>query len=477
MSIISFSFIAFFFLVFVLLYIFDKLINDNSLCILLSNWTLVLASFAFISYTDFRFGLVLLALILVTWYCGLHKRLIPIGISVAIMFLAYCKYTNFFVSSFENLFGLKSSTSINVILPVGVSFFTFSAIGYLIDIKRERIEPHTVVDVALYLSFFPKLTSGPIQRSKDFFSQTMVRRTIGWKTFSIGIQIFVFGLIKKIVFADRLSVFVDQVYATPNTFDSLTILLAVFAYSLQIYFDFSGYSDMAIGIAKIIGFDLPRNFNLPYLSHNVTEFWKRWHISLSSWLQDYLYISLGGNRKGQIRTYINLIVTMTIGGIWHGASWTFIIWGLLHGIALAVHKVWCKLTHSVTKSHSAFSNVISTIATFIFVSFTWVFFRAQTFQDALLILKRLFAFQVGLDQMYLWLFISAFVLCIANIFAIVKSKRLHLQPQKSNFSSIEAYYPINDLTSLKGMICFFVMCGLVLIFAYTGGSPFIYAQF
>lgn len=171
------------------------------------------------------------------------------------------------------------------------------------------------------------------------------------------------------VLADRLAVFVDQVYTTPKVFGSATVLFAVISYSLQIYFDFSGYSNMAIGVARILGFDLPRNFNLPYVAHNVTELWKRWHITLSSWLQDYVYISMGGNRKGKFRTYFNLIATMVIGGFWHGANWTFLIWGLLHGVALAVHKVWMQITKSREKKHSVVANGVSIILTFFFTTF------------------------------------------------------------------------------------------------------------
>lgn len=392
------------------------------------------------------------------------------------MALGYFKYTNFFAESFANIFG-NDYTALNIILPIGISFYSFSAIGYIFDVKRGKIESQGLFDVAVYLSFFPKLTSGPIQRSDDFFKQLQNNRVVGWSSFETGIQIFAFGLFKKLVLADHLSVFVNQVYETPQAFGSLTVFMATVAYSLQIYFDFSGYSDIAIGTARIIGFKLPRNFNLPYLSHNVTEFWKRWHITLSTWLQDYLYISLGGNRKGKIRTYINLIITMLIGGIWHGANWTFIIWGLLHGIALAVHKVYMNIFKTDKKRSSIIGGVISTLFTFVFVSFCWIFFRADSLTDALCIIKRIFSFAVGLEQPYMWLFVALLVLAISSAIAFKKTDLKKSNYKRMNISIVNGYYPLLDLTTIRGLTIFFVFLGLILCLAYTGGSPFIYGNY
>ena len=297
------------------------LIKDRKCHEKISKLVILAASYLFTAYADWRFSLVLVLMTLVTYFFARNRRHYRVGVAFALLTLGYFKYTNFFIGSFVRLVG-RDAILLNIILPLGISFYTFSAISYLVDVGRGTQAARSLLDVAVYLSFFPKLTSGPIQKSRDFFQQLDVDRKVGWLSFSTGIQIFVFGLFKKIVLADRLSIFVDQVYATPKVFGSMTVLLAAFAYSLQIYFDFSGYSDMAIGCARILGFDLPRNFNLPYVSHNVTELWKRWHITLSTWLQEYLYISLGGNRKGKVRTYMNLVLTMLLGGIWHGANWT-----------------------------------------------------------------------------------------------------------------------------------------------------------
>jgi alginate O-acetyltransferase complex protein AlgI len=365
----------------------------------------------------------------------------------------------------------------NIILPLGISFYTFSAISYILDVKHGKQEPRSLLDVMVYLSFFPKLTSGPIQKSGDFFRQLDTELEVGWKSFTSGIQIFVFGMFKKIVLADRLSIFVDQVYATPKAFGSATVLLAAIAYSLQIYFDFSGYSDMAIGSAKTLGFDLPSNFNLPYLSHNVTELWKRWHISLSSWLQEYLYFSLGGNRKGKARTYMNLILTMLLGGIWDGSNWTYVIWGLMHGIALAIHKGWMELTASSSQKHSWCANAFSISVTFIFTTFCWIFFRADSLKHALEIIGRIFSFDSGLQQPYLWFFIAAIILIIGSLMAFFHTNKNVEKTRKFNVSSIEGYYPVNDLATFWGQVAFFVLCGLTLCLAYTGGSPFIYGRY
>lgn len=291
-------------------------------------------------------------------------------------------------------------------------------------------------------------------------------------------EIFLFGLFKKIVLADRLSVFVNQVYEMPNTFSSLTVFLAVISYSFQIYFDFSGYSDMAIGVGKILGFDLPKNFNLPYLAHNVTELWKRWHITLSTWLMNYLYISLGGNRKGKIRTYLNLILTMLIGGIWHGANWTYVFWGLLHGLALAVHKAWMDLTGSAKKKHNAVLTVISIILTFLFTTFCWIFFRSESLTQAFEIIGRIFSFKKGVFQPYYLLFANLIIYFIAVIFASVRSKKeTKPEPKKLNVSFVDGYYPVLDLSKFWQIVLFFVFVGLIICLAYTGGSPFIYGNY
>lgn len=225
-------------------------------------------------------------------------------------------------------------------------------------------------DLALYLAFFPKFLSGPIVRPDKFRKQLQSgAQGIDLNNLQTGIQLVVWGMFKKMVIADHLAIFVEDVFSAPGAFHSFTCIWAMISYSLQIYFDFSGYSDMAIGLAKMLGIEIDKNFDLPYISKNVTEFWKRWHISLSSWLQDYVYISLGGNRKGKIRTQVNLILTMLLGGLWHGASWTYIVWGGIHGLALVIHKKFRTMCKSET---SNVKEICSIILTFIYITITWV---------------------------------------------------------------------------------------------------------
>lgn len=476
MQFFTIAFFALMSIVFIAIKLCNTFIKSKNTRIITANAVLLAASYAFIIYADFRFALAIAALTIMTWLFAKKEKLIPLGIVLAVVSLGFFKYTNFFIESFSKLFG-NDFTALNLIIPIGVSFYTFSAISYLVDVKRGKVKADNLLYVALYLSSFPKLTSGPIQRSGDFFEQAHSDRAIGFDSFKTGIQIFVFGLFKKIVLADRLSVFVNQVYATPKAFGSLTVLLAVIAYSFQIYFDFSGYSDMAIGVAKILGFNLPRNFNLPYLAHNVTELWKRWHISLSSWLMEYLYFPLGGSRKGTFESYLNLVLTMVIGGIWHGANWTYVFWGLLHGLALVVHKLWMKLTKSDKKKPSLAGSIISIILTFAFTSFCWIFFRADSFENAIDIITRVFSFSTGLEQPYLWLFISLALYFAAVIFAIVKSRKSEKKLKKLNVSRVDGFYPFLNLSKFWQLTIFFVFVGLTLAFAYTGGSPFIYGNY
>lgn len=476
MQITSFVFFGLFAIVFFVVYILNRIIKSENKVIVATNLVLLIASYIFVAYADYKFAIVLAGLTITTWFFAKKKSTTIFGVITAVLALAFFKYTNFFAESFMRIFG-NDFVTIRIILPLGISFYTFSAIGYLIDVYRDKLDSKDFLSVALYLSYFPKITSGPIQKSKDFFSQIEKKRVIGWNTFSIGIQIFMFGLFKKIVLADRLSVFVNQVYETPLAFSSGTVFLATLSYSLQIYFDFSGYSDMAIGISKMLGIDLPRNFDIPYLSHNVTELWKRWHITLSSWLQEYIYISLGGNRKGTIRTYINLVLTMLIGGLWHGANWTYVIWGFLHGIALAIHKLWMKVTNSAEKKNTVTGKILSVIVTFLFTNLCWIFFRAESIGKALTIIQRILSFEQGISQPYMWFFVSSILLISAIIVALLKSKDNLSKISKRNISFVEGYYPLVKLESFWGLVIFFVFCGLILCWAYTGGSPFIYGTY
>ena len=441
---------------------------------------LLAASYVFYGWWDYRFCFLMLILTAVSYFTAIiiskrnkfRKFAFICGVAVPLVILGIFKYFNFFIQSFADLFNISSISALSIILPVGISFYTFQSLSYTIDVSRGKVEcQKSFVSLALYIAFFPQLVAGPIVKASDFLPQLKEDRSINLKNLEEGVQIFLLGLLKKLVIADHLSVFVDDVFAKPMAFSGGTVLLAVISYSIQIYFDFSGYSDMAIGSAKCIGFDLNRNFDLPYISKNVSEFWKRWHISLSSWLQEYLYIPLGGNRKGTVRTYINLILTMLLGGLWHGANWTFVLWGLFHGVGLCIHKVYCRLRH-ITKKHSGSlpAKIISAIFTYLFVCIGWVLFRAESIADAQLVLKAIFTMQSGISQPFIWSFAAIGCLITGTAFMAFKSHRL-------NEKGIHSHYLKLPLDKVWGLAVFILFVMLAAGLAYTQSNPFIYFQF
>ena len=441
---------------------------------------LLIASYVFYGWWDFRFCFLMLFLTLVAYFTALtvqketkyRKFALVLGVAVPLIVLGIFKYFNFFVDSFVSAFGINSSYTLSIILPVGISFYTFQSLSYTIDVSRGKLEAQkSFLDLALYISFFPQLVAGPIVKAGDFIPQLKEDRSISLKNIEKGIQIFFVGMFKKVVIADNISVFVDEVFNNPKIFDGITVLLAVVAYAIQIYCDFSGYSDMAIGSAKCIGFDINRNFNLPYISRNVSEFWKRWHISLSTWLMEYLYIPLGGNRKGKVRTYINLVITMLLGGLWHGASWTFVAWGLYHGLGLCVHKIY--LVIRKRDKHYAgkpVTNAISAVFTFVFVCIGWVFFRANTFENAWLVLKAIFCMQNGISHPFFWAFVGIAFVIAETLVAALKSK-------KNQLAKIEDSYLSLPLDKIFGLTIFALLVFVTIGLAYTGSNPFIYFQF
>ena len=322
----------------------------------------------------------------------LRKVWVVLSLFINLGLLCYFKYTNFLGETFASLTG-GTFTTMDIFLPVGISFFTFQSLSYTIDVYRRQITPLTsLLDYAFYVSFFPQLVAGPIVRARDFIPQIRRPLFVSNEMFGRGIFLIVSGLFKKAVISDYISVnFVERIFDNPTLYSGVENLMGVYGYALQIYCDFSGYSDMAIGIALLLGFHFNINFDSPYKSASITEFWRRWHISLSSWLRDYLYISLGGNRKGKIRQYANLIITMFLGGLWHGASWNFVLWGMMHGVALAAHKFWMTLTgrKKGTESHGI-HRFFGVLVTFHFVCFCWIFFRNAEFSTSMDMLKQIF---------------------------------------------------------------------------------------
>jgi D-alanyl-lipoteichoic acid acyltransferase DltB (MBOAT superfamily) len=378
-------------------------------------WLLV-ASYVFYGWWDWRFlGLILLSTI-VDFFIGQRiaatdeesakKRLLAVSITTNLGILGVFKYYGFFVQSFVGVLeamGVQAHvTTLQIILPVGISFYTFQTMSYSFDIYRGRIQPtRNFLNFALFVAYFPQLVAGPIERAHHLLPKLEAVRRIKWLDIAVGFELIVIGLFKKVAVADTLGPIVDARFADPSLSIGADLLITTYLFAFQIYGDFSGYSDIARGVSRFFGVDLMRNFNQPYLSQSITEFWRRWHISLSTWLRDYLYIPLGGNREGSFRTYQNLMTTMLLGGLWHGANWTFVVWGGLHGLYLAVHKVLLR-GHRPDIDNTprlGIAPLIRIIVTFNLVCLTWIFFRAADLATALEILGRIVFWEGGSSQL------------------------------------------------------------------------------
>ena len=356
----------------------------------------IFSLYFFYKACGFYVGLVILSAIvdfnLSTWIYntekkGLRKGLMAFSIILNLGLLFYFKYTDFFIGIVNDA-QLGHLQPLHLLLPIGISFYTFENLSYTIDVYRREIKPvDNFMDYLFFLSFFPKLMMGPIVRAADFIPQISKPYELDSEDIGKGMYLIIAGLFKKVVISDFIyQNFVQYIFDDPSKHTGLECLIGVYGYAMVIYCDFSGYSDMALGIARWTGFKIPPNFDSPYQSSSITEFWRRWHISLSSWLRDYLYIPLGGNRKGKVRQYVNLFVTMLIGGFWHGASWNFIFWGALHGSALAIDKVRIDTLKKRGGAPGGWKGTVLKIGgvflTFHFVCFCWIFFKASTFQDA-----------------------------------------------------------------------------------------------
>lgn len=431
---------------------------------------LLLSSYLFYAYWDYRFVFLMLIMSLFNYYFGLKiervtnkKSWLILSIAFNLIILGFFKYYNFFVESFNAAFICLdiSLSHLNIILPVGISFITFEVMSYVIDIYRgtNKSAKH-FGDLAMLVAFFPHLIAGPILKPSQFLPQLDNEIVIKKNNLEIGAQLFVLGLVKKVLIADRLALFVDPVFKDPYIYSSITIWLAVIAYALQIYCDFSGYTDMAIGSAKCFGFDIPQNFNMPYISRSVTEFWRRWHISLSTWLRDYLYLPLGGNRREGLRKYCNLLIVMLLGGLWHGANWNFVIWGGLHGMALAIHKMYLKY-FGEPRNASWMYDIFCWFFTFLFVCVSWVFFRCSTLISSLYIIQKMFYItpSSGINWYASSLLISIPFIIICH-FARLKNR--------------DYYFSLTSFTGL--LILSFTLLGLIFLVPLKS-SPFIYFQF
>ena len=402
---------------------------------------LLLVSLFFYSLWNWKFSLLLILTAIIHWGAALvnHRWSMYGAVACSVAILSVFKYLGLWIDS--------------IVMPVGISFYTFQAISYTVDVYKGRIEARkSPLDVALYVSFFPQLLSGPIVRADDFFQELEVYRSLSCERLSCGFGQFSFGLFKKVFIADRMAPFVGKVFEGCNAFDGITLWVAAISYTIQIYCDFSGYSDMAIGVARALGFDYKKNFDHPYLSTSVTEFWRRWHISLSTWLRDYVYIPLGGNRKGTFRQYLNQMITMLIGGAWHGADLSFVAWGGLHGAALCVHKWW--------RMKMRMPTALAWLVTMVVVIYGWVLFRAISFDQAWLFMKRMTSFAPGLS----WLHPHVFIALAMVVLGSVKFKGRYLSER------CDVRTPFGLFMALSAFL-------LAVVCPAGGANPFIYFNF
>ena len=359
-----------------------------------------------------------------------NKIVLSFGVIANLALLGYFKYTNFFIENINAVFD-SPLPLINLALPLAISFFTFQQIAYLVDCYREGGTKHSLLDYALFVTFFPQLIAGPIVHHKEMMPQFLNIRTkvLNYKNIALGLFIFSIGLFKKVVLADTFAIWANAGFDTTTTLNFYEAWAASLSYTFQLYFDFSGYTDMAIGLALLFNIKLPTNFNSPYKAKNIQDFWRRWHITLSRFLRDYVYIPLGGNKIGNVRTYVNLMATFILGGLWHGAGWTFIFWGFLHGAALITHRLWSYFGIKLW-------GWLAWLITFNFINASWVFFRASDWKDAINILSSM----VGLSKGENFLLSLKFIDTISMWTNTSLYNVLPFQSEKNNVDNISIIF-------------------------------------
>ncbi len=430
---------------------------------------LLFASYLFYTAWNPPFGLLLLGSTVADyWIAGrmyrasgpsARKAWLALSCTLGLGLLGFFKYGKFFVANWLALspgFGQMPEFVEHIVLPAGISFYTFQSMSYTIDVYRRNLEPaRSLRDFALFVSFFPQLVAGPIVRAADFLPQLDSARRVSPQDVTLGLDQMARGFVKKVLFADTLALYVDQVFAAPQEYGSINMLLAVYAYAFQIYYDFSGYSDIALGSARLMGFTLAQNFDLPYLAANPSDFWRRWHISLSTWLRDYLYVSLGGSRRGTWKTYRNLFLTMLLGGLWHGAAWGFVLWGAYHGLLLIVHRALYR-----DRKWFGLPRVLAVPLMFHLVCLGWIPFRAHSLGDTWSVLSRLAAVEGAYWP------VDVQVLAVLAI-----SVPLHC------LAASPALTRLWEKGSLITRITFYSAVILAILLTAQGAAPFIYFQF
>lgn len=473
MNFISFEFLA---LVLILLASILAVRNANG-----RKWLLLFAGCVFYAWWDWRFLGLLFFLAFINYEVSLalirlpdgQKRhfLFGAGVLADLLFLAFFKYFNFFIQSFNTAFNFADwqLPELQIILPLGISFFTFEALSYLIDVYRGQMPAaRSLLDYTVFITFFPRLVSGPIMRGSYFLPQLEGGIKFSRKNAFAGIRLFGQGLVKKVVVADTLAVAVDPVFSFPILFDSFTVWIGVLAFAAQIYFDFSGYSDMALGVARLLGFELPSNFNLPYTARNVNEFWRRWHISLSTWFRDYVFFPLRRSilrRRTRLPDWLNqispIMVTMFLSGLWHGAGWNFVLWGGLHGLALGLTQIagWDRTTNAAWKFPRDW---IAGTGVFLWSAFTLVFFRSSSLDVTREVAKKLlFVDSAGLN----WIYLPACALIVITV-----AGGFLMRQWKIELDSMDLHRP-------HAIPYVFALYLVAFLFAVDTASPFIYFQF
>lgn len=452
-------------------------------------WWILLASYVFYGWWDWRF----LTLIMISTFMDYnfgkligateekHKRRTYLILSMIMNlgFLGFFKYFNFFIDSFVSMmhaFGFQPSVStLQIMLPIGISFYTFQSLSYTIDIYRREIPvERNMLKFAAFIALFPQLVAGPIVRARDLLPQMNTDKKFDWDNFNSGLGRVLWGFFKKVAIADSLAPFVDQCWADPSKFSSSHLLVGVIFYSFQIYCDFSGYSDIAIGLARIMGYRFVENFKTPYFSQSFSEFWTRWHISLSSWLRDYLYIPLGGNRKGKFHTYKNNMITMLLGGLWHGANLAFIFWGFLHGVYLILQRIttpiWRKFVQLV-RMPAFMNSAICIVIVYILTVFAWIYFRSgsmghSSFSVANTIIGRILSFED-----FSWY-------SVLNKYQVLKGMLLLFIMLTVEITNQRVAWNVTQLQRPALRIALFVsVLWLIALFGTFSANSFIYFQF
>lgn len=448
------------------------------------NLLLLIASYIFYGSWNYTFLLLIFVSSFVDYNIGLRmnrksgssiqpdrrrKLLLITSLVVNLGILGIFKYFNFFIDNFAALIqtlGLQANpTSLEIILPVGISFYTFQTISYTFDVYRRKLEPVTnFIDFATFVAFFPQLVAGPIERASRLIPQVQSVLPIRPENIQVGIYLILTGLFKKVVVADNASILANQVFNNYQAYSGIDIILGTFAFAFQIYGDFSGYSDIARGLAKLMGFELMVNFRLPYFAISPSDFWNRWHISLSTWLRDYLYIPLGGNRKGKLKTYRNLMITMILGGLWHGAAWNFIIWGTYHGLILVIYRLAGDTSGHQSSQYNPITTLLKVGLMFILTLIGWLIFRAQSIEQITHMLSSIFQF--GTLRITYVEFMHAVGLHVILLFAL----NLWQQRTKNLLAVVDTPWMIQSLI-------YIFLVTWIAIYGVRESVEFIYFQF